>query len=38
MPGKVESDTKRNFWMSADEAAKYGLVNKIIQSSEDLKA
>ena len=35
---KVESDTKRNFWMSAEEAAKYGLVNKIIQSSEDLKA
>ncbi len=35
---KVESDTRRNFWMSAEEAAKYGLVNKIIQSSEDLKA
>lgn len=35
---KVESDTKRNFWMSAEEALKYGLVNKIIQTGEDLKA
>ncbi|TVM04312.1 MAG: ATP-dependent Clp protease proteolytic subunit [Candidatus Brocadia sp. WS118] len=35
--GKVETDTKRNFWMSADEAFKYGLVNKIIQTSDDLK-
>jgi len=35
---KVESDTKRNFWMSAEEALKYGLVSKIIQKSDDLKA
>ena len=35
--GKVESDTKRNFWMSAEEALKYGLVSKIIQTSDDLK-
>lgn len=34
---KVESDTKRNFWMSAEEAFKYGLVSKIIQTSDDLK-
>ena len=34
---KVESDTKRNFWMSAEEALKYGLVRKIIQNSDDLK-
>ncbi len=33
---KVGSDTKRNFWMSAEEALKYGLVNKIIQTSGDL--
>src|SRR4030067_249334 len=32
---KVESDTKRNFWMSAEEAFKYGLVSKIIQTSDD---
>lgn len=36
--GKVESDTKRNLWMSAEEALKYGLVRKIIQTSDDLKA
>ncbi len=34
---KVESDTKRNYWMSAEEAFKYGLVSKIIQTSDDLK-
>ena len=34
---KVESDTKRNFWMSAEEALRYGLVRKIIQTSDDLK-
>ena len=34
---KVESDTKRNFWMSAEEALKYGLVRIIIQTSDDLK-
>lgn len=34
---KVETDTKRNFWMSAEEALQYGLVNKIISSSDDLK-
>jgi len=34
---KVESDTKRNFWMSAEEAIKYGLVNKIIRTSDELK-
>ncbi|MBI5308269.1 MAG: ATP-dependent Clp protease proteolytic subunit, partial [Planctomycetes bacterium] len=33
---KVGLDTKRNFWMSAEEALKYGLVNKIIQTSGDL--
>lgn len=33
---KVGSDTKRNFWMSAEEALRYGLVNKIIQTSGEL--
>ena len=33
---KVGLDTKRNLWMSAEEALKYGLVNKIIQTSGDL--
>ncbi len=33
---KVGLDTKRNFWMSAEEALKYGLVSKIIQTSGEL--
>ena len=32
---KVESDTDRNYWMSAEEAVAYGMVNRIIT---DLKA
>ncbi len=33
---KVENDTKRNYWMSADEAVSYGLVSKIIKNNGDL--
>jgi ATP-dependent Clp protease, protease subunit len=33
---KVEEDTDRNYWMSADEAKKYGIVGKIISSEEEL--
>ena len=33
---KIEEDTDRNFWMSADEALEYGLVGKVIESSDDL--
>jgi len=33
---KVLSDMERDFWMSADEAIKYGLVSRIIESSKDL--
>ena len=29
---RVEKDTERNFWMSADEAKEYGLVGTIISS------
>jgi len=29
---KVQSDTDRNFWMSAEEAKKYGLVTHIIDN------
>jgi ATP-dependent Clp protease protease subunit len=32
---KVERDTDRNFWMSADEAKQYGLVGKVISSQAD---
>jgi ATP-dependent Clp protease protease subunit len=34
---KVEKDTERNFWMSAEAAKEYGLVGKIISSVEELK-
>ena len=33
---KVERDTDRNFWMSAEEAKEYGLVAHIIASEADL--
>jgi ATP-dependent Clp protease, protease subunit len=33
---RIERDTDRNFWMSAEEAKAYGLVGKIIKSSSDL--
>src|SRR5271156_3962557 len=32
---RVEKDTDRNFWMSADEAKQYGLVGKVITSQSD---
>jgi ATP-dependent Clp protease protease subunit len=33
---KVERDTKRNFWMSAEEALKYGLVSRIVKGRDEL--
>ena len=33
---KVVTDTERNFWMGAEEAQKYGLVNKIITSASEV--
>jgi ATP-dependent Clp protease protease subunit len=33
---KVEEDTDRNFWMSAKQAQEYGLVGKIIESTDEL--
>ncbi len=33
---KIEEDTDRNFWMSAEEALEYGLVGKVIESSDAL--
>jgi ATP-dependent Clp protease, protease subunit len=32
---RIERDTDRNFWMSADEAKQYGLVGKVITSQAD---
>jgi ATP-dependent Clp protease, protease subunit len=33
---RIEDDTRRNFWLSANEAKEYGLVGQIIQSVDEL--
>lgn len=33
---RIEDDTHRNFWLTADEAIAYGIVGKIIQKQSDL--
>ncbi len=33
---KVENDTKRNYWMSAEEALEYGLISRIIKTNGDM--
>jgi len=33
---KVEKDTDRDFWMSAEEAKEYGLVSRIVTSRSEL--
>ncbi|GGC77677.1 ATP-dependent Clp protease proteolytic subunit [Enterococcus wangshanyuanii] len=34
---KIAKDTDRNFWMSAEEAKDYGMVSKIIDTSDEIK-
>lgn len=33
---KVAIDSDRDFWMSAEEAVKYGLVSKIVKNAKDI--
>ncbi len=33
---KVENDTRRNYWMSAEEAREYGLIERIIRSKSEI--
>jgi ATP-dependent Clp protease protease subunit len=33
---QIEKQTDRNFWMSANEAIKYGLVHKIVKSMDEI--
>lgn len=33
---KIEDDTRRNFWLSAEEAVEYGLVGRIIEGIDEL--
>ena len=34
---RVEKDTDRNYWMSAEEAKDYGLVSRIIENSDGVE-
>ncbi|MFT5931726.1 MAG: ATP-dependent Clp protease protease subunit [Hyphomonas sp.] len=34
---QIKKDTDRDFWMSAEEAVKYGLVNKIVTNQGEIK-
>ena len=36
--GKIEEDTERDFWMTSDEAKKYGIIDKIIEKNPASKA
>ena len=33
---KVDADTRRNFWMGAEEALEYGLVGKVIANAKEI--
>ena len=33
---KIEDDTRRNFWLSAQAAVEYGLVGKVINSADEI--
>lgn len=34
---RVQEDTKRDYWMDAEEAVKYGLISRVISSAAELK-
>ncbi|MEX2571977.1 MAG: ATP-dependent Clp protease proteolytic subunit [Gemmatimonadota bacterium] len=34
---RIQEDTRRNFWLSAEEAQEYGLVGTIISESDELR-
>jgi len=34
---QVEKDTDRDYWMSAQEAVKYGLISKVITNRDEIK-
>jgi ATP-dependent Clp protease protease subunit len=35
---RIEEDTHRNFWLSAEAALRYGLVGRIVERASDLDA
>ncbi len=34
---RVEQDTRRNYWLSAEESLEYGLISRVIATRKDLK-
>ncbi len=34
---KVETDTDRNYWMTAEEAKEYGIVAQVVESADKIK-
>ncbi len=34
---RIENDTRRNFWLGAEEAIEYGLVGRIVHSIDEVK-
>ena len=36
-PERISKDTQRDFWLNTDEAIAYGLLGKVITSSDELK-
>ena len=33
---RIEKDTQRNFWMSAEQAVEYGIVSRVIKNASDV--
>ncbi|ERO63748.1 hypothetical protein P308_27410 [Pseudomonas piscis] len=33
---RIAADTERDFWLSAEEAVEYGLVNKIVTTEAEI--
>jgi ATP-dependent Clp protease protease subunit len=33
---RVEKDTDRDYWMTVDEAIKYGIVNKVVKTMDEI--
>ncbi len=33
---KIQADTERDFWMSAEQAVAYGIVSKVIERASEV--
>ena len=34
---RIEQDTRRNFWLSAEEAIEYGLAGKVVRTIDEIE-